>query len=407
MSYNIRPILSALLRNRTGAILVALQIALALAILVNATYIVKQRVASINRPTGIDAANLLAIQAAGFTSRYDYDSSVRDDLNYLRGLDGVIDATVTAAVPLSGSGNSIPMYRSPERKPSSEVMTVMYEMDEHALQTLGSRIIAGRFFRKEEIMSPMSVSNQSRPIPNVVIDEPLARKLFPPDGNAVGKVVYDVFGRPTTVIGITADMIGPWIAVDYQRQIMFVPQMPRMWGFFYLVRAKPGHRDEVMRIAADHLAGSNNDRVIKSVRSVETYKRGLFLSERITAIFLVIVTTALLAVASLGIFGLATFNVSTRTKQIGTRRAVGARKRDIVRHFMVENALVTTAGVIVGCLLALAVGYTLSVRYQLPRLDLYYLVGGVIVLWAIGQFAAWQPARRASKVSPSIATRTA
>ncbi len=53
-----------------------------------------------------------------------------------------------------------------------------------------------------------------------------------------------------------------------------------------------------------------------------------------------------------------------------------------------------------------ATGYWLSLQYALPRLDLYYLVGGVLLLWAIGQLAAWQPARRAAAVSPSVATRT-
>ena len=104
MSLNIRPILSSLLRNRTGAVLVALQIALALAILVNATYIVKQRVDSINRPTGVDDANMFVIVAAGFTGRYNYAASVRDDLAYLRGLDGVIAATPSNGIPLSDEG---------------------------------------------------------------------------------------------------------------------------------------------------------------------------------------------------------------------------------------------------------------------------------------------------------------
>jgi len=180
-----------------------------------------------------------------------------------------------------------------------------------------------------------------------------------------------------------------------------------MFGFQYLVRTQPGRRDALMRIAAEHLPVSNVDRVITSVRSVELFKQSSFLKERITAICLVIVTVLLLAIAALGIFGLATFNVSTRTKQIGTRRAVGARKRDIIRYFLVENGLITSTGVVVGCVLALAVGYGLSVQYQLPRLDLYYLVGGVLALWFIGQLAAWQPARRASTVSPSVATRTA
>jgi putative ABC transport system permease protein len=124
------------------------------------------------------------------------------------------------------------------------------------------------------------------------------------------------------------------------------------------------------------------------------------------AIFLSVVTAMILGVSCLGIFGLATYNVSTRTKQIGTRRAIGARKRDIIAYFMVENAFVLSAGVLAGCVLALATGYWLSTQYALPRLDLYYLVGGVLFLWLVGQLAVWQPARRAASVPPSVATRT-
>jgi putative ABC transport system permease protein len=124
------------------------------------------------------------------------------------------------------------------------------------------------------------------------------------------------------------------------------------------------------------------------------------------SIYLGTVLALIVAVTCLGIFALATFNVSTRTKQIGTRRAVGARRRDIVRYFLVENALITSTGVVVGCALALAAGYWLSLQYALPRLNLYFLVGGVLLLWAIGQLAAWQPARRAATVPPSVATRT-
>jgi putative ABC transport system permease protein len=146
--------------------------------------------------------------------------------------------------------------------------------------------------------------------------------------------------------------------------------------------------------------------VIKWVRPVERYKKRLYLSDHNMQIFLITVTLLVLTTTSLGIFGLSTFNVSSRTKQIGTRRALGARKLDILQYFMVENALVTTAGIVLGCVLALGMGYWLSLEYKLPRLNLYYLVGGVLALWGIGQLAVWQPARRASSVSPSVATRT-
>ncbi len=407
MSLNVRPILSALLRNRTGAVLVSLQIAVALAVLVNAAYVVKQRLDTINRPSGVDEQNLFAIDPVGFTERYDYASSVRDDLAYLRGLDGVTAATVTDSVPLSGSVNASPLFKTAARKSPDKVLAYIYEMDEQGLLTLGSHIIAGRGFRAEEILPPMTPSTLTRPIPQIVVTQRLARTFFP-DGNALGKTVYDPLGRPVTIIGIASDMTGPWpfAEPDFFKGIYWVPQQPLMYGLHYLVRTKPGRRDEVMRIASEHLARSNMDRVIQSVKSLEVYKKTTFLTSRITAITLVIVTTLLLAVAALGIFGLATFNVTTRTKQIGTRRAVGARKGDIVRYFMVENGLITTAGVVLGCALALGLGYWLSLQYQLPRLDLYYLVAGILALWTLGQIAAWQPSRRAAGVSPSVATRT-
>jgi putative ABC transport system permease protein len=317
----------------------------------------------------------------------------------------VVAATVAGNVPFSGWSNSMPLYKTPEHKSSDGILPFEDEMDEQGLLTLGSRLIAGRGFRKDEILPPLTPKDQLRAIASIVVTEQVARAFFP-DGNAVGKNVYDILGRPITIIGVSANRAGPWWSPTHQGSY-WVPQRPLMYGFHYLVRTKPGRRDEIMRVAAEHLSKSNLDRAIQRVTSVETFKNMQQLSDKTTAITLVIVTSLLLAVAALGIFGLATFNVTTRTKQIGTRRAVGARKRDVVRHFMVENGLITSTGIVVGCALALGVGYWLSLQYQLPRLDLYYLVGGILVLWFVGQLAAWQPARRAATVPPSVATRTA
>jgi putative ABC transport system permease protein len=135
-------------------------------------------------------------------------------------------------------------------------------------------------------------------------------------------------------------------------------------------------------------------------------KQASYAGDSLMAVTLTVVTGLVLVFSALGIFGLATFNVNTRTKQIGTRRAVGARRRDIVRYFMTENWLITSLGVVVGCCLALAAGFWLSTQFGLPRLDLYYLVAGVLGLWVVGQLAAWQPSLKAAKVSPAMATRT-
>ena len=110
------------------------------------------------------------------------------------------------------------------------------------------------------------------------------------------------------------------------------------------------------------------NRVVGKLRTVQNFKQSSYASDSLMAVTLSVVTGLVLIFSALGIFGLATFNVNTRTRQIGTRRAVGARKRDIVSYFMAENWMVTSLGVLVGCGLALAVGYWLSNQFGLPRL---------------------------------------
>lgn len=404
MISSVRPILSSLLRNRTGAILVGFQLAIAIAVTVNAAWIVSQRIASIEQPTGIDDGNTFVIAIAGLTSRFDLASALNEDVAYLRRAPGVVAATATETVPLTGDGENTQLWRQPGERGGS-VSVGQFDMDDQGLATLDTSLLAGRNFRPEEIQ-PFSKENLQAAASEVIVTRSLARALFP-DGKALGKVVYDGAGRPMTIIGITRDFMGPVSLGNPPYQNMILPKVPGAYGaYFCLVRTRPGRVDAILRAAERHLAVSNPGRVIFFAHTLGYYHRRMNAENRNMAIFLTTVTALILAVACLGIFGLATYNVSTRTKQIGTRRAVGARKRDIVAYFMLENALILSAGVVTGCALALAVGYWLSYQYDLPRLDLYYLAGGVLFLWIIGQLAAWQPARRASSIPPSVATRT-
>jgi putative ABC transport system permease protein len=121
---------------------------------------------------------------------------------------------------------------------------------------------------------------------------------------------------------------------------------------------------------------------------------------------LVTVIVLLLVVTSLGVVGLASFNVRSRTKQIGTRRAVGARRRDILRYFLVENAVMTGIGVALGTVLTFALNLWLVENYDLARLDPTWVPLGILGLLLLGQIATLAPARRASLIPPAVATRT-
>jgi putative ABC transport system permease protein len=404
VSWNIRPIASALWRNRTGAILVAIQIAIGLAVLVNAVYVVKQRVDKISRPTGMDTANMIFAVSAGFARDYDYDASWREDIATIREIPGVKAASMISNIPLSGSGSSSGFQAKPgEATPEQSIPGNTYLVDEQGVAALGITLSSGRPFEPQEILPPSEAFDSAS---QAIVTKAFARSLFPDDANPLGKSFFDGLGKPIAIVGIIEHMHGAWVGWDKLDHVVLFPRIKSGPSSIYLVRTEPGRRDAVMRDMEAKLGNSNPGRLLRWVRPMDYFIHQSYLDDRNMAIFLTSVTSALLAITALGIFGLATFNVSTRIRQIGTRRAVGARRLDIVRHFLVENWMVTTAGVVVGCAGALAVGYWISLKYELPRLDLYYLVGGVLAIWLIGLFAALQPARRASAISPAVATRT-
>jgi putative ABC transport system permease protein len=238
-----------------------------------------------------------------------------------------------------------------------------------------------------------------------IVSQGFAEALFPKQ-NALGKTFHDNHGTPYKIIGIIEHMHGSWVGWDKLDRVVLSPMIGPAPRTRYIVRTQPGEIDRIMAETEVALRKRDPNRVIGKLRKMSEQKQASYAGDSLMAVTLTVVTGLVLVFSSLGIFGLATFNVNTRTKQIGTRRAVGARKRDIVRHFMTENWMVTSLGVVVGCCLALAAGYWLSTHFGLPRLDLYYLVGGVLGLWVVGQLAAWQPSLKAAKVSPAMATRT-
>lgn len=407
MSVPVRPILSAMGHSPAGATLVALQIALALALLANVAFIVKQRVDKIDRPTGMDVENVFVVWSQGFAQSFNHEVTMREDLAYLRGLSGVVAVTPVSHVPLSGTVFDDDLSGQPGDRANRQVADY-YEVDHQAIEALGLRLVAGRGFQESEILPPQEKGSLSNFVPNVIVTQAYANALFP-GGNALGKTVYNRVDSPATIVGIVERMHGGWINWKHLDSVFLLPRLPTSaFGpkVYYVVRAQPGQRDRLARTAEDYLSQSNSGRVIEEVRALQWYKNRGYRRDRNMGIFLAAVTGVLLLITSLGVFGLATFNVSTRTKQIGTRRALGARRRDIVYHFMAENGLITTLGILVGCPLALLGGYWLTHEFQLPPLNAYFLAGTVVALVIVGQLAAWQPARRAAAVPPAVATRT-
>jgi putative ABC transport system permease protein len=397
----IRPILSAMLRNKTGAILIAVQIALTLAIVCNAVFIIHDRITQMSRPSGMDEENIFIVNMSAYKPDYVADSAIKADLDIARSLPGVVDATYTQSIPLSGGGWSDGATDKAEQNPKSTVGMGVYHMDEHALNALGVKLVEGRNFNHNEI-TYIDGDNYKTPT-LAIVSKAFGEKLWPGQ-DALGKTFYEG-NTGISVIGVVDTMEGTWPHwPGFQRQIIF-PTVLEGNFMRILVRTLPGQRDEVMKQAEQKLGDAHTGNFVRSIHPLTFYRDTTNSGDHAMTVMLTAVTVLILGITALGIVGLASFSVRQRTRQIGTRRALGARRIDIVRYFMTENWLITTMGVLLGSVFAVALNYWLVQLYDLPHIAWYYIPVGVVALWVLGLLAVLGPALKAAAIPPAIATR--
>jgi putative ABC transport system permease protein len=397
----IRPILSAMMRNKTGAILIALQIAFTLAVVTNAFFIIYQRWEKINRPSGMDMHNIVTSRVQWVGQDVDYKAEILRDLEALKAIPGVTHVTTSNAIPLSGGGSSRGV--SSERKEDTEwTSTGSFLLTQDGIDTLGLNLVSGRNFTLNDVVwFDPELGELAK---NTIITQNLAEQIYPGE-SAVGKTLY-MNDSELTVIGVVERMHGSWVSWSGLERNMLVPMVFPGSSISYMIRTQPGLAEEVRSQVKQTLLDINNRRVIRRIRILEDVATSSYGSDSDMMVILSSVVLLLLLITVVGIVGLAAFSVNQRTRQIGTRRALGARRYQILRYFLVENWLITSIGLTLGVLLASAFNYYLVVHFELERLDWFYIPMGMAILWLLGLFAVYGPARRASLVSPAIATRT-
>ena len=407
----IRPILSALLRNKTGAILVALQVALSLAILANAVHIVGERRAAAARPSGIaDEQSVFTISVSHLSSDSPEQqlATMKREAELLRAVPGVAAVAQINQMPMSQSGwnNSVALDRrqTDESSPSSS-----YFSPDSLVKTWGLKIVEGRDFLPGEAQD---IDMNKNDVPRVVIlARALAEKLWPGQ-SAVGKILYLGTGEDgieVRVVGVVERLQSHGAEVSERGELSLIAPV-RLYGSNqsanYTVRTEPGQRDRVIREAEAVLRKSSATPVILQNFTIEGVRKSRYRADIALSWMLVTVSVLLLLITASGIVGMASLWVTQRRKQIGVRRALGARKTDILRYFLTENFLITSAGVFGGVLLGVGLNQLLVSKLEMARLPLGYLGGGAILLWALGVLAVYGPAWRAASISPALATRS-
>jgi putative ABC transport system permease protein len=399
------PIWRALMRNKTSYVLIALQIAVTMAIMVNAIGIIQDRSKKMARASGTDEENIFYLVSLIYDADADFEALIAEDLDAIRSFPGVRNAVLTNSVPLSHSGWSEGIRLEPDPDLSSTGVGIFFS-DEHGLDTFGLNLIAGRNFDPTEA-TWRDVESDEWP-PHTIMTRAMVEELFPDQAieDALGKTVYIHQTKPVTIIGITERMQAAWNSWSGVERSMLVPWKRAGSYTHYVIRAEPGYRDEIMPQIEEMLATSGSDRIVRGMRTMEETRQRSYLEDSAMVKLLVFIVTVLTAITGLGIVGLASFSVARRTKQIGTRRALGATRLAILRYFMLENFVISTVGVVGGAIIAVGINVWMVEAFGLERIAWYLIPAAMVTLWLVGQLAVYGPARRATLVPPAMATRS-
>jgi putative ABC transport system permease protein len=276
---------------------------------------------------------------------------------------------------------------------------------EDFIATTGVKLIAGRDFTAGEYLDAKDAIERAPQafIPAVILNRNAAEKVFP-GGQAVGKTIH-IYGTLTTVVGVIDELVRP--NRTGQPQSMVLPLRASYATGNYLLRVDPAQRDAVLKAAVAALDRAGPGRVVQAQQRYDTLRDRYFEQDHAMAMLLAAVCAALLVVTALGIVGLASFWVQQRTRMIGTRRALGATRGQIMLYFQTENLLLTGIGIVLGMVGAYAINQLLMTHYELARLPLLYLPIGALLLVALGQLAVFGPARRAAALPPVVVMRGA
>ena len=405
----IGPIFRALMRNKTGTILLTVQVALTLAVLMNAIALMVRSNELVSLDTGVAQEDLVLFRHAGFDDAYDEESyrkvRLEEDLTLLRQIEGVVSAAASNGAPSLHSWSDGVSLPGDETFGLDNFASTFFS-DEEFLPTIGVGISEGRNFYPEEVAFSSNgikdaVSN------SVILSRALADGLFP-DGSALGQQVK-VNDLLKTVIGVTENFEGTIPYFSFfginTDSLAIYPTRYNSESIQFLVRVEAGRAQELIPTIKTKLIEADPGRELREVQTLEEARSEITGLLGYANMVLGTISGLLMLTTGLGIFGLATFSVAKRRKQIGTRRALGASQLDIVWHFLTENLLITSSGIVLGLILGLGLNFVLTTM-GLNRINPGAVLACIAFIALLGVSAVLVPALKAARVPPAVATRT-
>jgi putative ABC transport system permease protein len=396
--------------NRTGKFLVVTEVALTLVLLIGAGLLVKSFWRLMRVDPGFNPQNLLAMQISvnAGTDDGSRDAGFLDQLQQrVAQVPGVQSVAISNGLPFEGANQpAFVIEGKAPPEPGREPNGILYITSAGYLETLGITLLRGRAFSSRDTPSTT---------PIVLIDEVFARQYFP-DEDPLGKRLRQAGSNSDyrEIVGIVrhvehsnleglsaarGEIYTPFSQIPVER----LPRFVRRVNLLVRTTVEPLSLASAVR---SQIAALDKDQPVFNVRTMEQALARSAAARRFSMILLSVFAALALVLAAVGIYGVISYSVAQRTREVGIRMALGAQTTDVLKLVVRDGLKLVVIGVVVGLVGAFILTRLMStLLFGVTPTDTITYATVALVLIGVALLACYIPARRATKVDPLVALR--
>ncbi|HXG68907.1 MAG TPA: ABC transporter permease, partial [Blastocatellia bacterium] len=388
--------------NRLRGALVVAEIAITLVLLIGAGLISRSFLNLRQVDLGFDPRNVLTFQLQLHGKKYAGIEEARDYfqqlLERLEAQPEVVAAGAILIRPLEGHVGWDVGYAIEGQSPDEAKRNAILNCEAitpHYFRSMGIPLKAGREFTEQDDADAPQV---------VIVSETMARNVFAPGVDAIGKRIK-LGGQPwRTIVGIAGD--ARYRELKDIRWDVYVPYRQFDFPVTYVTVRTVSDPSSFLPIARREVAALDPNQAITSVMTMEQIVSATLARPRFNALLLNLLAALAAALAAVGIYGVMSYSVTQRTREIGIRVALGAQMSDVMKLVVGQGMRLALVGVLIGLGGAFALTRLMeSLLYGVSATDPLTFAAIALLLAGVALLACYLPARRAMKVDPMVALR--
>ena len=387
--------------RRTLSALVVVEVALALVLLVGAGLMIRSFTKLLQVDPGFEANNVVTAQVFLPTTTYRQRPQIaqffEDVIERLQGAPGVTAASAVSALPMQAvaAASALPFSVEGRVPPETEDPRADVRMVASGyFETMKIPLLEGRFLDDRDTADAIRTA---------VINETMALRYFP-DRSPVGQFIENPHGR-NEVVGVVADVRNQGLDSEPKKQVYLPLRQNPVTGMSVVARTERDPMSFASTLQREIWAVDAQQPIYDLSTMDQILARAVFLP-RLSTTLLAVFAAAALLLAALGIYGVLSYSVTQRTREIGLRMALGANATETLGLVTRHSVLLIIAGVGVGLVVAMLLARSMAgILYGVSAFDLTAFGVAALVLVSAGLSASLVPARRAVRIDPMIALR--